>query len=313
MTGVGHVTFIHGIGNKLAAEPLLDAWERSLAVDDGLDLGTMGITSEMVYWADVLYPEPKEESFESVSDLPETDDADQLSLVGADAREQDWLDRFASGLGLDEGGPKTVAADAEATVTADDGLERVPLPRFVKNQVLRTLLRDVHHYLFNSSHEPRAGIEYRVQDEIRGRMLEVLERGSDEEGPHVVVSHSMGTVIAYDCLKRAPTCPPVDALVTLGSPLGRHEIPDELKPGWSRNDGFPERVRDRWVNVFDRLDPVVGMYPHLKYLYRRQGSEHVVDVNEQNWGTWRHDIAKYLRGDELRAHLAQLLGVPESR
>ena len=57
-----HVTFIHGIGNKPAPDFLLDGWERSLAEDDGIDLGTLGVTSSMVYWADILYPEHQGET-----------------------------------------------------------------------------------------------------------------------------------------------------------------------------------------------------------------------------------------------------------
>jgi hypothetical protein len=307
------VTFIHGIGNKLPHDPLLDAWERSLAVDDGIDLGTLGVTSEMVYWADVMYPEPKEESFESAADMPAVDqDPHVVDARDLDPAEQAWIEEFSDSLGIS--GVEEDDADVDSPAIpdddADDGLERVPLPRFVKRRVLQTLLRDVHHYLFNAIHSPRPGIEFEVQAEIRDRMLEVLTRGANTSSPHVVVSHSMGTVIAYDCLKRVPDCPPIDMLVTLGSPLGRHEIPDELQPGWTLDDGYPDRVLSRWVNVFDRLDPVVGVYPHLKYLYRRHGEETVVDVNEQNWGRWRHDISKYLHGEELRRHLADALEVP---
>ena len=43
---------------------------------------------------------------------------------------------------------------------------------------------------------------FKVQDEIRQRTIAILQEGAAKKGPHVVVSHSMGTVIAYDCLKR---------------------------------------------------------------------------------------------------------------
>ncbi len=300
------MTFVHGIGNKLPPDALLDAWERSLADAGGLDLGTRGITSSMVYWADVMYPEPAEASLESTSDLPRLEtDVDVSFSDNGSPDEQRWANRFAESLGIDgesgdNGGPDP---------GAEDDLERVPLPRGLKNRLMRTLLRDVHHYLFDSPHRPRPDVEYAVQSEIRNRMVIALAQGAEAEGPHVVVSHSMGTVIAYDCLKRVRDCPSVDALVTVGSPLGRDEIPDELQPGWSRNDGYPsERVSGEWINVYDRLDPVVGMYPHLKYTYRKAGVEQVIDLNEQNWGTWRHDIAKYLHGPKLRASLAALLG-----
>src|SRR5262249_60591104 len=92
-------------------------------------------------------------------------------------------------------------------------------------------------------------------------------------------------------------------------PLGLDEVQDKLQPGWTRNDGFPrERVRGGWVNVFDRLDPVAGFDPFLANDYRRQEANAVQDLNEQNFGRWRHDIVKYLAGPQLRAALRRLPG-----
>jgi hypothetical protein len=54
---MAHVTFIHGIGNKPEKEALLEAWVGDLA-DNGLDLATRGVSTSMVCWADVMYPEP---------------------------------------------------------------------------------------------------------------------------------------------------------------------------------------------------------------------------------------------------------------
>ena len=91
--------------------------------------------------------------------------------------------------------------------------------------------------------------------------------------PHIVVSHSMGTVIAYDCLKRVADCAGVDGLITLGSPLGLDEIQDKLQPGWSADDGFPhEKVGAEWINVYDRLDPVCGFDPELANDFQKGSS-----------------------------------------
>ncbi|HEV7515099.1 MAG TPA: hypothetical protein VGR07_02245, partial [Thermoanaerobaculia bacterium] len=77
-----------------------------------------------------------------------------------------------------------------------------------------------------------------------------------------------------------------------------------------RHDGFPgERVRDSWINVYDRLDPVTGFDPHCADDFRRDGLPVVRDVHERSHGRWRHDIAKYLRGPRLRASLGALLGL----
>ena len=55
---MGHVTFVHGIANKPDPETLLEQWRVALLDDDGVDLDAWGVSSSMVYWADLLYPAP---------------------------------------------------------------------------------------------------------------------------------------------------------------------------------------------------------------------------------------------------------------
>lgn len=337
-----HVTFIHGIANKPRAEQLLDIWRGRLADGDGIDLGAQGITSSMVYWADVMYDQPlAEAAVESATDEAAGEASAQappdLGLDEMDAAERLWVASLAAklavplaaseiagaveatGAGGAAGAAKTAEATAAVTAAAAAGaaaspvkatLELIPLPWAVKEPIMRRLLRDVHHYLWNVDYSPRPGASFKVQDEIRGRMIRALEEGAAAEPPHVVVSHSMGTVIAYDCLKRVAAAPVVQGLMTVGSPLGLDEIRDKLKPEWTRADGFPlPRVQGRWVNVYDRLDPVAGFGPRLAKDYRDAGREVVDDLNEQNYGAWRHDIGKYLAGPELRGKLRLLLGL----
>jgi len=59
---MGHVTFIHGILNKTGPDELIQLWRRGLAEEDGFNLATRGVSSSMVYWADVLYDKPLVES-----------------------------------------------------------------------------------------------------------------------------------------------------------------------------------------------------------------------------------------------------------
>ena len=141
---------------------------------------------------------------------------------------------------------------------------------------MSAFLRDVHHYLFDVEFGPPGRPPVRIQQSIRKRFLETLAAPGVSR-PHVVVSHSMGTVIAYDCLKRLADCAPVDGLITVGSPLGLDEVQDKLQPGWSPKDGFPhERLQGRWFNFYDRLDPVCGFDPELANDFGH-GGKNVVD------------------------------------
>lgn len=310
---MAHITFIHGIANKPDSEVLLRLWRQSLARDEGLDLGAEGVTSSMVYWADVIYDKPKPEMAEHESNdsiiEPGDEDVDmrwQRGLVGG---EQSWSIGMETKLGYDSEAPdgdEKYVAPLSGFESVD--FERIPLPWWLKRRLMKVFLRDVHHYLFNTEHSPRDGVTYRVQDEIRKRFVDAVKAGANKEGPHIVVSHSMGTVIAYDCLKRVADCPSVDGLMTIGSPLGIDEIQDKLKPEWRRSDGFPAKVKSDWINVYDKLDPVAGFDPKFANDYKKNGHESVEDINEQNSGTWRHNISKYLSGELLRNALIRQLG-----
>jgi len=311
---MAHVTFIHGISNKPAADELLKIWRRSLADtgDDPLALGSLGVTSTLVYWADVMYasPDPDVSAHEGVLEntasavdgsgnppLPTPVSPESAAFIAA---LRDEL--------TDLSDAEIAAAPASTTPTGPKGLERVPLPWALKKPIMAAFLRDVHHYLFDVEWSPRPGDTYKVQREIRQRAVALLSKADSR--PHIVVSHSMGTVIAYDCLKRVAGCPEVDGLITLGCPLGLDEVQDKLRPEWSRDGGFPtERVSGDWVNVFDPLDVVCGLDPHLRNDFKRNGVPSVKDIEVENNGAWRHSATKYYRQPRVRQELRRMLGV----
>ena len=305
---MAHITFIHGIANKPEKEALLAVWQSALSQSARpIDLAASGVSCEMVYWADVLYEAPlaDDAGLEMVALENNEVELPQPAIIPQDNTEAAWIAAMEQQLGLNEGGEGIGAPEG----TLSNELERIPLPDFAKDAFLKRFLRDVHHYLFNVSFSPRPGERYFVQDEIRKRFVSAVTRGSAAQGPHLVVSHSMGTVIAYDCLKRVPECPVVDAFITMGSPLGIDEVQDKLRPEWTQDDGFPSaRVSGKWINYFDRIDPVSRLDPYLASDYRRDAEMIVEDVAQRNGGWWTHDVARYLSGREVSASIAALLG-----
>jgi hypothetical protein len=243
-------------------------------------------------------------------------EVDESYIAEATGDERDFIDSMIANYDLDHpdepvGGPAPeVAAEppaaAEARVAAASALEAVPLPWFVKRPLMRLLLRDVHHYLFNTSHSPRAGSSYRVRDEVRKRFVDDL--AAVDGGPHVVVAHSLGTVIAYDCLKRVADAKKVDMLITLGTPLGMSEIQHNMRPEWSKEDGYPGEL-PRWVNVVDRLDPVCVADPIITNDYMRQKTSVVVDEVVSNGGVMRHPSGKYFRQVVVQEAVREGLGL----
>jgi pimeloyl-ACP methyl ester carboxylesterase len=309
---MAHVIFIHGLDNKPEANYLHKLWLRKLAHDDGVDLDSNGVTSSMAYWADVLYESPDVNlaayelatgQIEGIDSTVAENAIDTSVLPLAEAAKMRALANRL-GVDLDANGEMLPGEEAIAAVR----LERIPMPDWLRQRVMKKVVRDLFLYNYDQEYSPRSGESYKVRDELRSRFLERLKE-AEGKGPIVVLSHSMGTIIAYDCLKHIDECPRIQGLITVGSPLGMDEV-QAFFPGWSRDDGFPsEKLDGPWVNVYDPLDVVAGFDPKLANDYRQGGTAVIEDVRQDNWGTWRHSISKYLQGKLMRGNIAKLVSV----
>jgi len=146
-----HVTFIHGISNKPPADDLLRIWCNALAnATEPLPLGDLGVTSSMVYWADLLYEKPEEDSSAYEGVLENTAEAidgagDAPLPVPRTPQEAAFLKGLRARLTTLS--DKDLATTEPPPVPAEPqgALERVPLPWFIKKRFLNAHLRDVHH------------------------------------------------------------------------------------------------------------------------------------------------------------------------
>lgn len=284
-----HVTFIHGLANKPAPQELrrvlLEALAFPVSNDGGFDLGAVGVTASFVYWADLFYDNPiPPGEYESRSN--ELEDS-----VPGDPKlsEDEWMRAMRLNFPDDESAYEEPPVDGSL-----DGYERIPIPWFVKRKVMKHFLKEAHDYLFNA---------HGIRDEIRKRVMDDFKK-VPADARHVLVGHSQGSFIAYDILTGVPECKEMDGLLTFGSPLGVDEVQDKLV--WSRDNGFPGKLRGGWVNVYDPFDLVARPDPKLANDFKKNGKKEVIDVEEENWGTWRHSATKYLKGPKLRHHLRRL-------
>jgi hypothetical protein len=91
-------------------------------------------------------------------------------------------------------------------------------------------LRQVRRYLRDPA----------LKAEVDGRVAEWAA------GTDVLIAHSLGSVVAYEHLRRTGRA--VELLLTMGSPLGLRMVRSHLQ--------VQELVGVPWVNVWDRADPV---------------------------------------------------------
>jgi len=126
-----------------------------------------------------------------------------------------------------------------------------------------------------------------MREKIRAAVV-----ASVKDDTRVLIGHSLGSVVAYECLCAHPEWQ-VQTLVTLGSPLGIPNLVfDRLIPAPGRGKGaWPGPVKN-WINISDRGD-VVALVKELAP--RFQGR--VQDVPISN-GADAHNIMPYLTAKE---------------
>ena len=134
---------------------------------------------------------------------------------------------------------------------------------------------DVHQYLVNSE----------LRRHIEDGVLAAMNLSQD----NVVVSHSLGTIVAYTSLRRLAEDGQawrVPLLVTLGSPLGIRAIRSKLRP-----IGHPACVT-QWFNAYDPNDVVSLNALDAKHFAITPAIENKGDVD--NWTDNQHGIVGYL-------------------
>jgi len=181
-----------------------------------------------------------------------------------------------------------VVAGEELT-DATGGLEALPLPRAARIALFRALVKvtfkDVHAYFFGGFGEPMRQV---LRDTLRGA-----------PDPVIVVSHSLGTIIAYDVLREpAFAHRAIPLFVTAGSPLGTVEVQDLVR----RPLEVPAGVR-AWRNVADARD-VVALDRTIRPEYRPD--DKCTDFQVVNDSDNHHGIRQYLSTRPVRESVAAL-------
>ena len=121
----------------------------------------------------------------------------------------------------------------------------------------------------------------------RSQVLDLVREAIPAGVPVVLVSHSLGTVVARDLLNDATLRDRVMLWVTAGSPLGLDAVQKNLLTPGARNPGVS------WVSAYDVHDIVALGHPLLP-----SWGPPLVDVKVDN-GDSPHSIERYLSHPEV--------------
>lgn len=323
------VVFVHGLAKKPPLDKLEEIWRWGLERSDtpppfdgnnpGIDLDTQGVPGIFNYYADVFYGTDYETEFDSYfeSESNAVLQEEHFKVVAGElaapisvsAEEMNFLEAVERKM---REVPSPTEQRALEGLPAAQGASQLEiaswLPRPVKEAVIKKAAMEAYYFLFEKDYvRPADGVTFKVREELRNRLIKDLKVAAERAEKLVLVTHSMGTMIAYDVVRNCEDCPPVDVLFTLGSPLGITEVQERLRAKGKKHVDFPPAL-GRWINIYDPLDPICGADPKMDDYTPVQGRK-VEDVHESNWGGWRHTITHYFAGRKFRTLLAEALGV----
>lgn len=259
---------IHGLSNKPKPDVLKSGWKdailEGLRKNEGIENISLNFTS--VYWADVMY-----ESYDKAADLYHE------AKVGAlKTYDENWLDAVRE---------KTF----DWTDNIVDSLKNNFGMDALADKVLKSKLKDLSNYYEDSD----------IRNTLRTRLKSEIIKNKDKR--IMILSHSMGTIIAYDVLREIGKEHPriiLDHFVTMGSPLGLPHVKYKISQE-SPLVRTPSIVK-KWSNFADKKDPV-ALDTHLAGDYApNNGGVHVEDdLVANDWGGINHKSYGYLRTPEI--------------
>ncbi|SDB51074.1 hypothetical protein [Pseudomonas sp. NFACC13-1] len=239
-----NVLMIHGIGQEASTkDELLKKWTESLhAVQPGL---LKSASFEMAYYGTTLADWTNNKTKVAVgmgteSTAVDIGDADELKFLRA------VMEEFASDHGIDESEIEAAIGSAGDNVVPMDNLiarRLVGLLRLIekispaKGSLLLRVIRQGHTYL--SSPGAAKAVDSIVRPLLR-------------RSPQVLITHSLGTVIAFKLLRELEAegaSVQIPLFITMGSPLGLDAFKAKL--------GTPRRKPafvDKWMNFYDPSD-----------------------------------------------------------
>lgn len=243
---------IHGLGNKPPEKILTRWWKKSIY--EGLraiNEPRFFFRFELVYWADIMYPEPLdpreknkyspcflEDPYVPAGDFEDYTPSELRKKINAYIKEQ--IDR--------------IFLNADKSINFSK----------ITDLILHRYFRDLEIYFKAERANGIKSPNLSARDAIRERLARVLKKHRRKD--IFLIAHSMGSIVAYDVLAQLDHEVNIDSFITIGSPLGlpvvMSRIYSEQRKRLEKVDFVrtPENVRRQWLNFADLEDKVAIDY-----------------------------------------------------
>ncbi len=138
-------------------------------------------------------------------------------------------------------------------------------------------------------------------NEVHQRILASLEQGEE----HIIVSHSLGTVIAYNLLQQLKSEYCIQRFITLGSPLAFRVIQSKLTQPIVR----PEHLNGDWHNFYSP-DDFLTTFPLVDYPFNF--SPEIINTSISTFVNSPHEITGYLQHPAVIQNILEPILEPNS-
>lgn len=278
---------VHGLSNKVAKDTLEDWWKKSIleGLNINLDKQDCEIKFKMVYWADLLYEEPLNQNI--------NDKRHALYIS------EPYITRDVNYIAEDSPIRKKILDYLQDKL--DDILLKDDLSSnysLITDKIVERKFNDLTVYYSNE----------KIRNAVRERLATELKNHKKDE--ILLLSHSMGTIIAYEVFSFS--CPDIeiDTFVSMGSPLGFPLIKARIAREFNikkKSDMIlktPENIGKYWFNLSDIDDTVALDYKLSNDYVANSSNVSVVDFQVHNDYTANgernpHKAFGYLRTPEL--------------
>jgi len=242
---------IHGLGNK-PPKPLLEHWWK-LAMVEGLkssNFKSVLPNFELVYWADIIYDKALNQSEKDVNSpyyidekytkapafFPNENHNTRMKVV-------DFLGRQLNRILLND--------DLSLNYS------------YITDAIVRNYFKDLEIY-YSENYTRENGQTCKANVLIRDRLLMKLQEHKNDE--IMLISHSMGSIIAFDVLTFIAPEIKINTFITMGSPLGLPVVISKIAAEQTQTGNLtnhmttPPGIIKSWNNFSDILDRVAFNY-----------------------------------------------------
>lgn len=260
------IVFIHGVNAHLELPKQEAAWRNALA-RGGNQMNE--VRSTFAYYSDWFFKHPAEEeelmlteafsttSKKSERDQKLEDEVERLADQIADSKTPDEMEQLKR------------AASEWSNDPSKESLSDFDISTFFPASLVKKLIRrmvfQLYDYFDNTALvHPRSGEKANARTLIRSKFRSAVSDARDavgEGGKVIVLAHSMGSVVAWDCLQHDKRCGKIDGFITFGSPLALDFVQRELAKiaGANYSRSFPQKLEGHWHNLVANFDKIATL------------------------------------------------------